>query len=53
MFDWIIVRLVFLLVLTLASYYMQPFGLENNNEIFVAAEEPYGVITGTLRRAGV
>lgn len=29
---------------------LQPFGLENNNEIFVATEEPYGVITGTLRR---
>jgi urate oxidase len=29
---------------------LQPFGLENNNEIFVATEEPFGVITGTLRR---
>jgi urate oxidase len=29
---------------------LQPFGLENNNEIFIATEEPYGVITGTLRR---
>jgi urate oxidase len=29
---------------------LQPFALENNNEIFVACEEPYGVITGTLRR---
>jgi urate oxidase len=29
---------------------LQPFGLENNNEIFVATEEPYGLITGTLRR---
>ena len=29
---------------------LQPFGLENKNEIFVATEEPYGVITGTLRR---
>jgi len=27
MFDWIIVRIVFLLVLTFASYYMRPFGL--------------------------
>ncbi len=29
---------------------LQPFGLENHHEIFVATEEPYGVITGTLRR---
>ena len=29
---------------------LQPLGLENNNEIFVPTEEPYGVITGTLRR---
>src|SRR5262249_23424934 len=27
-FDWLIVRLVFLLVLSLSSYYMQPFGLQ-------------------------
>jgi urate oxidase len=29
---------------------LQPFGLENNNEIFVPTEEPFGVITGTVRR---
>src|SRR5262249_7466591 len=29
---------------------LQPFGLENNNEIFMATEEPFGLITGTLRR---
>jgi urate oxidase len=29
---------------------LQPFGLENKNEIFVATEEPYGDISGTLRR---
>lgn len=29
---------------------LQPFGLENNNEIFVATDEPFGLITGTLRR---
>jgi urate oxidase len=29
---------------------LQPFGLENNNEIFVATNEPFGVISGTLRR---
>jgi urate oxidase len=29
---------------------LQPFGLENNNEIFVATDEPFGVITGTMRR---
>jgi urate oxidase len=30
----------------------QPFGLENNNEIFIATEEPYGYITGTVVREG-
>ena len=29
---------------------MQPFGLENNNEIFIATDEPYGYITGTMSR---
>jgi urate oxidase len=31
---------------------LQPFGLENNNEIFVGTDEPFGLITGTLRRGG-
>jgi urate oxidase len=30
---------------------LQRFGKENTNEIFVATDEPYGLITGTLRRA--
>ena len=29
---------------------LAPFELENRNEIFVAASEPYGLIEGTLRR---
>jgi urate oxidase len=29
---------------------LRPFGLENRNEIFVAATEPYGLIEGTVRR---
>ncbi len=29
---------------------LEPFGLENKNEVFVATQEPYGVITGTVRR---
>ena len=29
---------------------LSPFGLENRNEIFVATEEPYGLIEATLRR---
>jgi urate oxidase len=29
---------------------MTPFGLENNNEVFVASGDAYGYITGTLRR---
>ena len=27
-----------------------PFGLENRNEIFVATEEPHGVIEATISR---
>jgi len=30
----------------------EPFGMENNNEIFIATEEPYGYITGTVVREG-
>jgi urate oxidase len=30
---------------------LQRFGRENVNEIFVATDEPFGLITGTLRRA--
>jgi urate oxidase len=30
---------------------LKPFGLENRNEIFVTSDEPYGLISGTLRRA--
>ena len=29
---------------------LAPFGLENRNEIFVATEEPYGLIEATVRR---
>jgi urate oxidase len=29
---------------------LEPFGLENRNEIFVATEMPYGLIQATLRR---
>lgn len=29
---------------------LRPFGLENDNEIFVPTEEPYGLIAGTVRR---
>ena len=29
---------------------LRPFGLENRNEIFVATEEPFGLIEATLRR---
>lgn len=29
---------------------LQPFGLENPNEIFVATSEPYGLISGTICR---
>ena len=30
---------------------LEPFGLENANEVFVATDEPHGTITGTLQRA--
>jgi urate oxidase len=29
---------------------LSPFGLENNNEVFVATEEPFGLIEATLKR---
>lgn len=29
---------------------LQPFGLDNNNEVFIATDEPYGMITGTVSR---
>jgi urate oxidase len=29
---------------------LKPFGLENANQIFIATDEPYGFITGTLSR---
>lgn len=29
---------------------LSPFGLENRNEIFVATDEPYGLIEATIRR---
>jgi urate oxidase len=29
---------------------LSPFGLDNNNEIFVATEEPFGLIEATLKR---
>lgn len=30
---------------------LQPFGLDNDNEVFIATDEPYGYITGTLSRS--
>jgi urate oxidase len=29
---------------------LRPFGLTNDNEVFIATDEPYGLIAGTLRR---
>ena len=31
---------------------LTPFGLENPNEVFFAADRPYGLIEGTVRRQG-
>ena len=30
---------------------LEAFGIQNNNEIFVATDEPYGYITGTIKRS--
>ena len=32
---------------------LSPFGLENPNEVFIAADRPYGLIEGTVVRDGV
>jgi urate oxidase len=32
------------------SYDLSPFGTENENEIFWATDEPYGLIEGTVER---
>jgi len=29
---------------------LEQFGMENKNEIFIATDEPFGYITGTLKR---
>jgi urate oxidase len=29
---------------------LKPFGMENNNEIFVPTNEPFGLISGTVKR---
>ena len=34
-------------------YDLSPFGLENPNEVFIAADRPYGLIEGTVVRDGV
>ena len=33
-------------------YDLERFGVENENEIFHATSEPYGLIEGTVERAG-
>lgn len=32
---------------------MEPFGMDNKNEIFMATDEPYGYITGTVVRSSL
>ena len=32
---------------------LEPFGLDNPNEVFYAADRPYGLIEATIERAGV
>ena len=31
---------------------MEPFGLKNDNEVYFAADRPYGLIEGTVLREG-
>ena len=31
---------------------LSPFGVENNDEVFWAADRPYGIIEGTVLRDG-
>ena len=31
---------------------LSPFGMANDNEVFYAADRPYGLIEGTLMREG-
>ena len=31
---------------------LEQFGIKNNNEIFMATDEPYGYITATIGREG-
>lgn len=35
------------------AYDLAPFGLENPNEVFYAADRPYGLIEGTILRDGI
>ena len=31
---------------------LEPFGMRNDNEVFIATDEPYGYISGTVKRGG-
>ena len=31
---------------------LSPFGVENNNEVFIAADRPYGLIEASVVREG-
>jgi urate oxidase len=31
---------------------LKPFGLDNPNEVFVATDQPFGLIEATIRRSG-
>ena len=31
---------------------LSPFGIENNNEVFIAADRPYGLIEASVVREG-
>ncbi len=33
------------------KYDLEQFGLENPNEVFIVTQDPFGLITGTVRRA--
>ena len=51
MFDWIIVRVVFLLVVTCASYYMHPFGLSSGSAAVVGLCMGFAILLFEMRLA--
>ena len=49
MFDWLTVRIVFLVVLTLSSYYMRPFGLEKGVSALAGLAMGFAILLFEMR----